>query len=174
MSIWAFFGRFLGGFQIFVGIWACHLTSWYSLASIRRIWPQTTCPLRKPSLGHGHIKPQDRVTCPIDVSFYNSTASTWTLATPRTTWESLISILSYFDNTILYDKTHQQILGWIGRHDVVTIQTWCTAGKTVSYIVFNSLERCLWWKHDLGVTHTAVSGEVDQRMGDSENYSSGG
>ena len=23
-----------------------------------------------------------------DVSFYNSTASTWTLATPRTTWES--------------------------------------------------------------------------------------
>ena len=22
-----------------------------------------------------------------DVSFYNSTASTWTLATPRTTWE---------------------------------------------------------------------------------------
>ena len=26
----------------------------------------------------------------IDVSFYNSTASTWTLATPRTTWESLL------------------------------------------------------------------------------------
>ena len=25
-----------------------------------------------------------------DVSFYNSTASTWTLATPRTTWESLL------------------------------------------------------------------------------------
>ena len=28
-----------------------------------------------------------------DVSFYNSTASTWTLATPRTTWESI-----YLDN----------------------------------------------------------------------------
>ena len=26
-----------------------------------------------------------------DVSFYNSTASTWTLATPRTTWEFIIS-----------------------------------------------------------------------------------
>ena len=25
--------------------------------------------------------------CDYDVSFYNSTASTWTLATPRTTWE---------------------------------------------------------------------------------------
>ena len=27
-----------------------------------------------------------------DVSFYNSTASTWTLATPRTTRESIISV----------------------------------------------------------------------------------
>ena len=27
-----------------------------------------------------------------DVSFYNSTASTWTLATPRTTWETDILV----------------------------------------------------------------------------------
>ena len=27
-----------------------------------------------------------------DVSFYNSTASSWTLATPRTTWESISNI----------------------------------------------------------------------------------
>ena len=27
-----------------------------------------------------------------DVTFYNSTASTWTLATPRTTWESVLSL----------------------------------------------------------------------------------
>ena len=27
-----------------------------------------------------------------DVSFYNSTASSWTLATPRTTWESVLSL----------------------------------------------------------------------------------
>ena len=27
-----------------------------------------------------------------DVSFYNSTASSWTLATPRTTWESMYGV----------------------------------------------------------------------------------
>ena len=32
-------------------------------------------------------------TFPGDVSFYNSTASSWTLATPRTTWESIIKII---------------------------------------------------------------------------------
>ena len=30
-----------------------------------------------------------------DVSFYNSTASTWTLATPRTTWESYLHTYIY-------------------------------------------------------------------------------
>ena len=29
------------------------------------------------------------------VSFYNSTASTWTLATPRTTWQSMNIVYEY-------------------------------------------------------------------------------
>ena len=38
-----------------------------------------------------------------DVSFYNSTASTGTLATPRTTWESNVTLkISYVDHVISY------------------------------------------------------------------------
>ena len=60
-----------------------------------------------------------------DVYFYNSTASTWTSATARTTWES-IHILGvanvHVDAVVLENKTYTHTYTYCSQHTVTVVR----------------------------------------------------
>ena len=65
-----------------------------------------------------------------DVSFYNNSASTWTLATPRTTWESRIHWLTWWCLSFL---------AWGGRSDfirVACVKEWVSQYAAVGHREF--------------------------------------
>ena len=72
-----------------------------------------------------------------DVSFYNSTASTGTLATPRTTWESMCAYQVHervlFQNTFCVRPFRQQISSILWCTLIVYIQVLQSAWQSTKY-----------------------------------------